>query len=201
MFLSQARLTTGMHVVGVADLDVARARSQLKTAGWPAEAYAAASLADAHKRRATFVTDDAETLIADPRIEVIVEATGVPGAGIHHALQRHRERQTHRHGQCRSRRGGRAAAGAPRQGGRRRLQPGLGRSAGADLRACRLGARRRLQGDLRRQGHALRAALSPIQSRQCLGHPRQVSATSPIASRSIRRCSIPSSTAPSPASR
>ena len=35
MFLSQARLTRGMHVVGVADLDVARARSQLKTAGWP----------------------------------------------------------------------------------------------------------------------------------------------------------------------
>ena len=87
MFLSQARLTQGMHVVGVADLDVARARSQLKTAGWPAEAYAAASLADAHKKRATLVTDNAEALIADPRIEVIVEATGVPGAGIHHALQ------------------------------------------------------------------------------------------------------------------
>jgi predicted homoserine dehydrogenase-like protein len=87
MFLAQTRLTTGMHVVGVADLDVARARSQLKTAGWPAEAYAAASLTDAHKRRATFITADAEVLIADPRIEVIVEATGVPGAGIHHALK------------------------------------------------------------------------------------------------------------------
>jgi predicted homoserine dehydrogenase-like protein len=86
MFLSQARLTAGMHVVGVADLDVARARSQLKTANWPAEAYAAASLADAHKRRTTLVTDNAEALIADPQIEVIVESTGVPGAGIHHAL-------------------------------------------------------------------------------------------------------------------
>ncbi|MFZ0847276.1 MAG: Gfo/Idh/MocA family oxidoreductase, partial [Pseudolabrys sp.] len=87
MFLAQARLTTGMHVVGVADLDAARARGQLKIAGWPAEAYAADSLAQAHKRRATFVTADAEALIADPRIEVIVEATGVPGAGIHHALK------------------------------------------------------------------------------------------------------------------
>jgi predicted homoserine dehydrogenase-like protein len=87
MFLSQARLTTGMHVVGVADLDVARARSQLATANWPAELYAAASLGDAHKRRTTFVTGDAEALIADPRIEVIVEATGVPSAGIHHALR------------------------------------------------------------------------------------------------------------------
>jgi len=62
MFLSQARLTTGMHVVAVADLDVARARSQLNTAGWPAELYAATSLADAHKRRATFITDDADAM-------------------------------------------------------------------------------------------------------------------------------------------
>ena len=87
MFLSQARLTRGMHVAGVADLDVARARSQLKTAGWPDGAYAAKSLDDAHKARTTVVTDSAESLITDPRIEVIVEATGVPGAGIHHALR------------------------------------------------------------------------------------------------------------------
>ncbi len=86
MYLSQARLTAGTHVVAVADLDIARARSQLQTAGWPAELYAATSLDDAHKRRATFITADAEAMIADPRIEVIVEATGVPGAGIHHAL-------------------------------------------------------------------------------------------------------------------
>ena len=59
MFLSQARLTTGMHVVAVADLDVTRARNQLNIANWPAEAYAASSLADAHKRRATFVSDNA----------------------------------------------------------------------------------------------------------------------------------------------
>ena len=42
MFLSQARLTAGMHIVAVADLDVARAKSQLKTAGWPDAQYAAA---------------------------------------------------------------------------------------------------------------------------------------------------------------
>src|SRR6476660_8877157 len=86
MFLSQARLTRGMHLVGVADLNVARARSQLKAAGWPDEIYSAGSLGDAHKTRTTFVTDSAEALIGDPRIEVIVEATGVPGAGIHHAI-------------------------------------------------------------------------------------------------------------------
>lgn len=87
MYLSQARLTDGTHIVGVADLDVARAGSQLKTAGWPEALYAATSLDDAHARRATLITADAETLITDPRIEVIVEATGVPGAGIVHCLK------------------------------------------------------------------------------------------------------------------
>ena len=43
MFLSQARLTRGLHVVGVADLNVERARSQLKTAGWPAGQFTAGS--------------------------------------------------------------------------------------------------------------------------------------------------------------
>lgn len=86
MFLSQVRLTRGMHLAGVADLDVARARSQLKTAGWPEAAYGAASLDEAHKKRSAFVTDSAAALIENPRIEVIVEATGVPGAGIAHCL-------------------------------------------------------------------------------------------------------------------
>jgi len=85
MFLSQARLMQGLHVVAVADLNVARAREQLKTAGWPATQYGAASLGDA-KNSATHVTEDADALLACPEIEVIVEATGVPQAGIRHAL-------------------------------------------------------------------------------------------------------------------
>src|SRR3954452_15155336 len=85
MFLSQARLTRGLHVVAVADLNVERARSQLATAGWPAEQFAAASLGDAVKLRRTHVTADAAAMIAHPGIEVIVEATGVPPAGIVHA--------------------------------------------------------------------------------------------------------------------
>jgi predicted homoserine dehydrogenase-like protein len=84
--MSQARLTTGLHLAGVADLDVTRANSQLKSAGWPDAQYSAGSLDDAIQTRSTFVTADAKSLIADPRIEVIVEATGVPGAGIAHAL-------------------------------------------------------------------------------------------------------------------
>jgi predicted homoserine dehydrogenase-like protein len=86
MFLAQARLTKGLHIVAVADLDTARAKSQLAVAGWPATQHAASSLSDAHAKRATFVTDDAKAMIADPRIEVVVEATGIPGAGIAHCL-------------------------------------------------------------------------------------------------------------------
>src|SRR3954464_4696228 len=87
MFLAQARLTRGMHVVGVADLNIDRAKSQLATAGWPNEQFAAASLDDAMKTRATHVTADAQALIKCPGIEVIVEATGIPEAGIVHALK------------------------------------------------------------------------------------------------------------------
>ncbi len=202
MFLAQARLTKGLHVAAVADLDVARARSQLKTAGWPEAAYAAASLDDAHKQRATFVTDNADALIADPRIEVIVEATGVPGAGIHHCAESAIDNGKHIvmvNVEADAVAG--PLAGAPRQGGRRRLFAGLGRPAGADLRACRLGARRRLQGDRSRQRHALRAALSPVQSGQCLGYPRQISQHHRPQVDQSENVQLVSSTAPSPASR
>src|SRR5262249_40013314 len=86
MFMAQVRRTHGMHLVGVADLDVASARAQLSRAGWPEEAFSAASLSDALGRRTTHVGADAEALIACPGIEVIVEATGIPEAGIRHAL-------------------------------------------------------------------------------------------------------------------
>src|SRR5512132_505849 len=86
MFLSQARSTRAMHVVAAADLDVARALHQLRVAGWDDAAVSAPSLGEALARRSTHVTEDAEALIACPEIEVIVEATGVPAAGIRHAL-------------------------------------------------------------------------------------------------------------------
>src|SRR5205814_4070122 len=55
MFLAQARLTRGMHVVAVADLDVERARNQLRSAGWEDEAISAPSLAAAHTTGRTLV--------------------------------------------------------------------------------------------------------------------------------------------------
>ncbi|MDQ8726331.1 SAF domain-containing protein [Bradyrhizobium sp. LHD-71] len=86
MFLAQARLTRGLHVAAVADLDVARAMTQLATAGWPAEQFGAGSLGEALRTRATCVTADADALIDFPGIEVVVEATGIPEVGIKHAL-------------------------------------------------------------------------------------------------------------------
>ncbi|AWB22241.1 flagellar biosynthesis protein FlgA [Methylobacterium currus] len=92
MFLSQAPRTPGLHVVGIADLDPQRAKAALARVGWPAERSEARSIAEAMRQGTTFLTDDAEALIAADGIEVIVEATGHPGAGIRHALAccRHR---------------------------------------------------------------------------------------------------------------
>ena len=82
MFLSQVRLTTGMHMVGVADLLPARARERMIEVGWPKEQTEAASLGDAIKSGKTHVTDNAMSLIENPDIEVIIEATGDPATGI-----------------------------------------------------------------------------------------------------------------------
>jgi len=86
MFLAQALLTPGLHVLGIADLDVARAREACRRTHWPAERVAAPSFAAALKSGATRLTDDASALIAADGLDVVVEATGSPSAGIRHAL-------------------------------------------------------------------------------------------------------------------
>src|SRR6478735_9048346 len=86
MVLSQARHIEGLHVVGVADLDVGKARASLARVGWSAEQYGARSLSDAVKTGATCVLDDAAALAACDEIECIIEATGHPIAGVRHAL-------------------------------------------------------------------------------------------------------------------
>ena len=87
MFLSQARKTDGIHIAGVADLNMERARAQLKLGCWPQEQYAAKSIDDALKSGTTVITDKADSLITHPAVEVIIEATGDPGAGIRFALK------------------------------------------------------------------------------------------------------------------
>jgi predicted homoserine dehydrogenase-like protein len=84
MFLAQVPRTPGLHVRAIADLNVERARATLARIGWEAERLAAGP--DSTRKHETWLADDAGRVIADPRIEVIVEATGHPGAGIRHAL-------------------------------------------------------------------------------------------------------------------
>jgi predicted homoserine dehydrogenase-like protein len=86
MFLSQLRVTQGMHLTGLADLLPARARERLEGVQWKPERTDAKSMADAVKTGKTFVTDDSMAVIKDPNVEVVVEVTGDPAIGIKHAL-------------------------------------------------------------------------------------------------------------------
>jgi len=88
MFLSQARLTPGMKLVGVAELDLAKARQACLDAGWPAEAIGNASSSSAINDGAAggkiILTDNPEALIkAD--LDVVIEITGRAEAGAYHA--------------------------------------------------------------------------------------------------------------------
>jgi len=73
MLLGQALRLAGLEVAGVADLDPDRARAALDRAGAPDGSVP--------------VTDDAAALIGAEGLEVVVEATGSPAAGIAHALE------------------------------------------------------------------------------------------------------------------
>jgi predicted homoserine dehydrogenase-like protein len=92
MFLSQAHRVPGLHLLGIADLSPDRARASLERAGWPAERVGARSFAEALSSGATVLTDDAEALISADGLDVVIDATGSPAAGIRHVLMccRHR---------------------------------------------------------------------------------------------------------------
>ncbi len=85
MFLSQARTTPGLHLVGIADLAPERARQNLARSGWEAERIVRGS-SEALERGGTWLTDDAEALIASGASDVVIDATGDAGAGIGLAL-------------------------------------------------------------------------------------------------------------------
>ncbi|MBC7802192.1 MAG: flagellar biosynthesis protein FlgA [Gemmatimonadaceae bacterium] len=86
MILAQAQRIEGLHVVGIADLDIGKARASLARVGWPAERYAAGSLGEAVKTGGTCLVGDAQLLADCDEIECIIEATGHPIAGVRHAM-------------------------------------------------------------------------------------------------------------------
>ncbi len=75
MFLSQVPTTPGLVVSFIADLEPAQAVKRCAEAGWDDERIAA-----------TRFVDDAAHLIRSDQVDVVVEATGHPAAGIKHAL-------------------------------------------------------------------------------------------------------------------
>lgn len=75
MFLSQVPTTPGLIVSVIADLDPSQALERCREVGWDETSLAA-----------TTFTDDAEEMIRGDNIDVVVEATGDPSAGIKHAL-------------------------------------------------------------------------------------------------------------------
>jgi predicted homoserine dehydrogenase-like protein len=86
MFLSQARITPGLHIMAVCDLDTSHSLAALETTGWTKEQYAARSFSQALAGGGTYVTDDAQALIEAAGLDVVIDATGSPAAGIRHAL-------------------------------------------------------------------------------------------------------------------
>ena len=80
MFLSQVPTTEGLEVSVIADLDPQRARDVCAAVGWEPERVAS-----------TRFVEDGGTLIAADDVDVVVEATGHPPAGVTHARRAMRE--------------------------------------------------------------------------------------------------------------
>ena len=74
MFLAQVPHTAGVEVSAIADLDPDRASAACRTVGWHDEHIASVNF-----------SDDATVLIDRDDVDVVVEATGSPQAGIAHA--------------------------------------------------------------------------------------------------------------------
>jgi predicted homoserine dehydrogenase-like protein len=75
MFLAQLPSIPGIEVTRICDRDLDRARAACRTVGW-----------DAGRIAHTQFSERGRDACADERVEVVVEATGDPGAGIAHAL-------------------------------------------------------------------------------------------------------------------
>ncbi|MCJ2087208.1 flagellar biosynthesis protein FlgA, partial [Methylobacterium sp. E-005] len=69
MYLSQAPRTPGIHLTGLADLSPDRARQSLRRVGWDEARFAAAGMEEAARHGTTFVTEDADAMIASPFVD------------------------------------------------------------------------------------------------------------------------------------
>ena len=74
MFLSQVPTTPGLEVTAIADLAPERARAAMATVGW-----------DTARAARTAIITSGEELAARGDVDVVIDATGHPEAGILHA--------------------------------------------------------------------------------------------------------------------
>ena len=86
MYLAQVPKTPGIHMVAIADLSPDNAKNNLKRVGWDDERFGACSLDEALSKGQTYVTDDWEELTKNPKIDIIIEATGSPMEAVSHVL-------------------------------------------------------------------------------------------------------------------
>ena len=86
MYLAQVHKTPGIHVAAIADLNPANVFANLQRIGWAQARSEAASIDDAIRSEGTWVTDDWGKVISDPRIDIVIEATGNPPAAVEHIL-------------------------------------------------------------------------------------------------------------------
>jgi predicted homoserine dehydrogenase-like protein len=75
MYLAQMPRTPGVRLAAIADLDPTRARAALDRVGWGGAQIDAVRF-----------FDDARRLIESPEVEIVIDATGSPSAGIAHVL-------------------------------------------------------------------------------------------------------------------
>ena len=75
MFLSQVPTTKGLEVTAIADLSPDRARAACRTVGW-----------ETGRIDATTFLEDGAALAARDDVDVVIDSTGSPAAGVRHAL-------------------------------------------------------------------------------------------------------------------
>src|SRR3954463_5432616 len=74
MYLAQVPKTPGVQLVGIADLAPDKARENLKRVGWDPQ-------------RIPPVSEDWQKLVANPQVDIVIEAPGNPPAAVEHALE------------------------------------------------------------------------------------------------------------------
>ncbi len=85
MFLSQANSTSGFHIAAIADLDFKRAEDALRTASFEKDINIS-GIDEAISSNEIWFTDSGIELAQCEQLDLVIEATGNPEAGVDHCL-------------------------------------------------------------------------------------------------------------------